>query len=114
MSLGKVTVWKMSEEERLAYIAKHPIVPTEKPKDAKFSTDAIDYTKANERKKESLRRRGKKIDLIDKEKLRKQYLSGVRLPEIAKDLNINISTLKRYISDLRHMEPEKWPYRAKK
>ncbi|MGG3571072.1 hypothetical protein ABES80_01030 [Bacillus gobiensis] len=29
---GKVKVWKMSEEERLAYIAKHPIIPEEKPK----------------------------------------------------------------------------------
>lgn len=29
---GEVTVWKMSEEDRLAYIAKHPIKQTEKPK----------------------------------------------------------------------------------
>lgn len=28
---GKVTTWYMSEEERLAYIEKHPIIPTEKP-----------------------------------------------------------------------------------
>lgn len=27
--IGKVTVWKMTEEERLAYIEKHPIVPYE-------------------------------------------------------------------------------------
>ena len=26
----KVTVWQMTEEQRLAYIEKHPIVPTEK------------------------------------------------------------------------------------
>ncbi|MEM5591898.1 hypothetical protein AAHH67_09500 [Niallia circulans] len=30
---SKVKVWQMTEEERLAYIAKHPIVPTE-PKGA--------------------------------------------------------------------------------
>ncbi|MGG3642012.1 hypothetical protein ABES38_11640 [Bacillus gobiensis] len=29
---GKVKVWRMSEEERQAYIAKHPIIHTEKPK----------------------------------------------------------------------------------
>lgn len=29
--VGKVTVWYMTEEERLAYIAKNPIVPTEQP-----------------------------------------------------------------------------------
>jgi len=29
--IGKVTVWYMTEEERLAYIAKHPIIPTEQP-----------------------------------------------------------------------------------
>ncbi|GKU81238.1 hypothetical protein NCCP28_06340 [Niallia sp. NCCP-28] len=30
--IGKVTVWKMTEEERLAFIKKYPIVPTEPPK----------------------------------------------------------------------------------
>jgi hypothetical protein len=35
--LGKVTVWYMSEEERLAYIAKHPIVPTKMPTEAVFA-----------------------------------------------------------------------------
>lgn len=29
LPLGHVTVWKMTEEERLAYIAKHPIKPFE-------------------------------------------------------------------------------------
>lgn len=27
--IGKVTIWYMTEEERLAYIDKHPIVPYE-------------------------------------------------------------------------------------
>jgi hypothetical protein len=31
--LGKVHEWKMTEEERLAYIAKHPIKPIEKPRE---------------------------------------------------------------------------------
>ncbi|MGG3662539.1 hypothetical protein [Bacillus gobiensis] len=29
---GKVKVWHMTEEQRQAYIAKHPIQPEEKPK----------------------------------------------------------------------------------
>jgi hypothetical protein len=33
---GEVTVWYMTEEERLAYIAKHPIIPTEKPKGSSY------------------------------------------------------------------------------
>lgn len=28
---GQVTVWYMTEEERLAYIEKHPIIRTERP-----------------------------------------------------------------------------------
>ncbi|MCM3651312.1 hypothetical protein [Metabacillus litoralis] len=28
---GKVHEWKMTEEERLAYIEKHPIIATKKP-----------------------------------------------------------------------------------
>ncbi|WP_419882771.1 hypothetical protein ACN6MY_03620 [Peribacillus sp. B-H-3] len=30
--MSEVTVWYMTEDERLAYIEKHPIVKTEKPK----------------------------------------------------------------------------------
>jgi hypothetical protein len=33
---GKVHVWHMTEEERLAYIEKHPIVPTAKPGGSTF------------------------------------------------------------------------------
>lgn len=44
---GKVKVWYMSEEERLAYIEKYPIIPIEKPKSA--FTDI--YTYGNRRKK---------------------------------------------------------------
>jgi hypothetical protein len=35
--LGKVTKWQMTEKERLAYIAKHPIVPTKMPSEAVFA-----------------------------------------------------------------------------
>jgi hypothetical protein len=41
--MGQVTVWKMSEEERLAYIEKHPIKPTKKERPVNFDTDYPDY-----------------------------------------------------------------------
>lgn len=34
---GEVKVWYMTEEERLAYIKKHPIIPTKKKKEKAFS-----------------------------------------------------------------------------
>jgi hypothetical protein len=37
--MGQVTVWKMSEEERLAYIEKHPIRPSKKERAVNFTTD---------------------------------------------------------------------------
>jgi hypothetical protein len=57
MGHGKVHAWKMTEEERLAYIAEYPIKPTEKPKGAKFSTSTIDFTSLNERKKAAREKR---------------------------------------------------------
>jgi hypothetical protein len=30
LPIGHVTVWQMTESERLAYIEKHPIVPTKR------------------------------------------------------------------------------------
>jgi hypothetical protein len=44
--LGKIHVWKMSEEERLAYIAKHPIIKKEKKKEKGTS-----YSNIHEMKK---------------------------------------------------------------
>lgn len=41
--LGKVTVWKMTEEERLSYIEKHPIKPSKKTKSIYFEGDYPDY-----------------------------------------------------------------------
>ncbi|MBM4762727.1 hypothetical protein [Bacillus sp. B15-48] len=47
---GKITTWQMTEEERLAYIKKHPIRPTKHRRSS--SIDLIDYQwrgkKANE------------------------------------------------------------------
>ena len=112
MSIGKVTVWYMTEEERLAYIKKHPIVPTEKD-DVKFSTDRIDYKVTNERKKAVFK--GKTVmDGVDLDLLHKLYIAGETLPKMAKALNINTSTMNNYIYRQRNIEPEKWPRRAKK
>jgi hypothetical protein len=55
--LGIVTVWYMTEEERLAYIAKHPINETSKPKGVNFDTDAIDHQRVKESKKAAKRSR---------------------------------------------------------
>lgn len=41
--LGKVTEWTMTEEERLAYIEKHPIRPTKEAKKRSSSINRIDY-----------------------------------------------------------------------
>jgi hypothetical protein len=40
---GKVTTWVMTEEERLAYIKKHPIKQTKKTKSIYFEGDYPDY-----------------------------------------------------------------------
>lgn len=34
--IGKVVEWKMTEEERQAYIKKHPIIKQERPKGSSF------------------------------------------------------------------------------
>lgn len=48
--IGKVEVWYMTEEERQAYIKKHPIQELERPKGSSFvSLDT--ETKANRKKR---------------------------------------------------------------
>jgi hypothetical protein len=41
--MGKVTVWQMTEEEKLAYIEKYPIVKTKKERPVNFKSDQPDY-----------------------------------------------------------------------
>ncbi len=41
--IGKVKVWYMTEEQRLEYIKKHPIKPTERPNGTSYS-DLISYS----------------------------------------------------------------------
>ncbi|MGW6382294.1 hypothetical protein [Peribacillus butanolivorans] len=47
--MSKVSVWVMTEEERLAYIKKYPIVPMEKPRKSGSFTNI--HTYGNRRKK---------------------------------------------------------------
>jgi DNA invertase Pin-like site-specific DNA recombinase len=110
MSIGKVTTWQMTEEQRLAYIEKYPIVPTGK---TVFSTENIDYKAVEERKKEALDRKGRLIDTVNKDNLHKLFMSGKTIPEIAKAVNISVSTLNKIIGEQRKIEPEKWPIRSK-
>ncbi|MBO0961481.1 hypothetical protein J1P26_17380 [Neobacillus sp. MM2021_6] len=113
MSIGKVTVWQMSEEQRLAYIAKHPIVPTERPKGTKFSNvTEMQYKKSVEdRGKKNMKRA---MDAVDKEQLHKLFMSGTSIPDMAKAVNVSYAILNKYISQQRKIDLEKWPYRAKK
>lgn len=57
---GPVTEWKMTEEERLAYIAKHPIVPTEPPSGSKFA-------KVNEMKRQNKVDSSVSVNLLNNE-----------------------------------------------
>lgn len=41
---GEVHTWFMTEEERLAYIKKHPILATEKPKGSTFVNTSFEMT----------------------------------------------------------------------
>ena len=110
MSLGKVTVWYMTEEERQAYIKKHPIVPTEKPK----GTSLTDVTEMQVSKAKKRKKNGKRItDGIDTVKLNKMFRSGVRLRDIAKVFNISVYTVHNFIKEQRENDPDKWPIRKK-
>lgn len=110
---GKVTVWHMTEEERLDYIEKHPIVPTEIPSGTAFSKDF-----GEERRKNLEKNKGKEVkkeptvmDKVDKEELHIRFMAGEPLGMIAESFDVTLASLGRYISDQRKINPEKWPYR---
>jgi DNA-directed RNA polymerase specialized sigma subunit len=110
MGIGKVTKWQMTEEERLAYIEKHPISSSDMPKGVTYSTDNIDYKVVAERRKVALE--GNRImDKVDKEVLHKLFISGRRLGDIAKSLKVSEANLSNYITKQRKINPEKWPKR---
>ncbi|WP_179212614.1 hypothetical protein [Priestia aryabhattai] len=50
--MSEVKVWYMTEEERLAYIKKHPIVPTKRKKGDSFADIySSGYESANRKRK---------------------------------------------------------------
>jgi DNA-directed RNA polymerase specialized sigma subunit len=114
MSLGKVTVWRMTEEERLAYIEKHPIVPTEKPKGTSLeNVYEMQNAKARERKAQNRELGNRIMDSVDTKLLHELFMQGKTQKYIANELKITQSTLENYIWEQRKIEPEKWPYRRK-
>jgi hypothetical protein len=115
MSIGKVTVWYMSEKERLAYIKKHPIIPTEKPKGATFETvKEQQYEKALENSAKSRSERGSILYTLDNDMVHQLFMSGKMIHDIAFELKISVSTLNKFIGQQRKIEPEKWPIRSQK
>lgn len=109
--LGKVTVWYMTEEERLAYIEKHPIIATEKPTGAALVniTEMARKNAVENIKKD--RSKIKKIDKIDRVLLQKLFVSKIPIVEIAKKLNVSESVIYNIIREERELNPEKWPYK---
>jgi hypothetical protein len=49
--VGEVKVWYMTEEERLAYIKKHPIKSTKKPKGASYVNVDWELTRRKDKRK---------------------------------------------------------------
>ncbi|MCM3567883.1 hypothetical protein [Neobacillus mesonae] len=108
MSHGEVTVWYMTEEERLAYIEKHPIIPIEKPKGSSYE-DIHEMQHKKSKVRKSYRRRI--TDDIDIKKLYKMYKAGNTLRDIAKAFDVSLNTIFVYIKEQREINPEKWPQR---
>ncbi|MFS0820787.1 hypothetical protein [Bacillus sp. 1P02SD] len=100
--MGKVHVWYMTEEERLAYIAKHPIVPTEKPNGTDFAT--IKEMKCK-------KGRTKILNNVAEAKIHQMFISGDPLKEIAESVGLSYATVQKFITLERKNDPDKWPRR---
>lgn len=107
MSIGKVTVWKMTEEQRLDYIKKNPIVPTKKP--TGVSNAEIKQVAA---KKKSIYKGPSIIDSVDKDELHRLYTEGKTFEEMASILNVKVGVLNTYIKAERNSGSDKYPHRA--
>lgn len=109
---GEVTTYQMSEEERLAYIEKHPIVPAEKAKSTNFSIPTKEqHENAVVNSKKARQQKPKLIDEIDKEHLHKLFVAGYRIADIAKTFNVTQNQLSYFIRQLRNADPGRWPKR---
>lgn len=110
MSHGEVRTYYLSEEERLAYIAKNPIIPTGRP----VGTMVAKATDIQQERSKESRLRSKKLvmDDVDTDDLHRRFMSGKRLDDIAAALNISVANVNNYIKNQRKIEPEKWPKRS--
>ncbi|MCM3413559.1 hypothetical protein [Metabacillus litoralis] len=107
--IGKVTTWHMTEEQRLAYIAKYPIIPKEKPKGSSYSI----LPSHGEHVTKEQRYRERVMDSVNKGELHKKFLAGEKIADIAKAFHISVTTLESYIRMQRKENPEDWPYRTR-
>lgn len=113
---GEVIVWQMTEEERLAYIAKHPIVPTEKPRAGQFSN--IHEMKRKEASMNGYKNgkqansNNKILDEQDKEFVYIQYESGARIQDIAEGLAVEKHTINNFIAAERKRSSKAFPRRT--
>lgn len=100
--MSKVTVWYMTEEERLEYIKKHPIIPTEKPSGTDFAT--IKEMKGK-------KGRNKILNNVAEAKIHKMFIDGIPIKEIAQEVGLSFATIQKFIVLERKNDPEKWPRR---
>jgi len=113
---GEVIVWHMTEEERLAYIAKHPIVPTDKPRGGQFSN--IHEMKRKEASMNGYKNgkqansNNKILDEEDKNFIYAQYEIGARLHDIAKSLGVEKHTINNFIAAERKRSSKAFPRRT--
>jgi hypothetical protein len=113
---GEVIVWQMTEEERLAYIAKHPIVPKERPAGVKFSN--IHEMKRKEASMNGYKNgkqansNNKILDEEDKKFIHEQYSTGSRLHEIAEMLGVEKHTINNFINAERKRNSQAFPRRT--
>lgn len=104
----------MTEEERLAYIAKHPIVPTEKPLLPTFvnvTPEKYKQAAANTKRTKRMTQGTSVLDRVDKAEIHKRYMDGEIIEDIAAALKIPLGTLNYCIGKFRELEPERWPRR---
>lgn len=96
-----VHCWQMTEEERLAYIEKHPIVPIENKSGAGFSSQT--YMQEHRKLKTPSVFDGMDLDYINQ-----LYIDGMLFKDMAEELGVSRDMLDRFIRQQRKVEPDKW------
>jgi hypothetical protein len=110
---GKVETWYMSEEERQAYIKKHPIKPEQPSRGSTFAS--VNVAPSKQAIENRMRSRTKRLmQDVDKELLHQLFMDGEKLASIAKVCGISEATLHNHIKEQRKIEPERWPHRQER